>query len=201
MKLKISFFLVILSLALSGCLEKVILKKGYDFSKIKRIAVFDFQDYAYAPNSGQMAANIVSKYLINAGYNIVERSELEKIINEQKLSMSGLVNPDQIKQFGKISGCDVVITGAVTQYLSERKEIISAYVRETTARGDVVDRQIPHTVNIDAEVAITFKMIDVETGELICAASDTYESANTMVAMEYLVSGIINEFSKKTGLK
>jgi len=59
----------------------------------------------------------VESILLNMGYRVVDRSCIDKIIKEQKLSVSGAVNREQQIEIGKLSGADYMLLGAVsTEY-------------------------------------------------------------------------------------
>jgi hypothetical protein len=52
----------------------------------------------------------VEYFLINAGFRLVDRKQLEKIREEQDLQYSGEVDDDSAVSIGKLSGAQVVIT-------------------------------------------------------------------------------------------
>ncbi len=221
-KLVVLLFTILFTIS---CTETIIIKRDYNFNRIKRIAVFEFKDYDKHPNSGSIVSDLFAKYLIKSEFDVVERIELEKIINEHKLNISGVINSEQMKQLGILSGADAIITGNITLFSPGKKDVVIVKVKETTTETrysknkngntnektkleqkqkdeekveiqKVVEREIPHTYVIESEIGITCKMIDVETGEIIWVASDTYEGINTQVAAEYLVSSIIGELTK-----
>jgi curli biogenesis system outer membrane secretion channel CsgG len=110
-----------ISMLLSSCaVESVVLKPGYDFKQIKRVAVIDFSDAAYSPNSGSLVSDLFVKYMLKTGYNVVERNELAAILREHQLSVQGILNGEQVKEFGKISGVDAIITGSISMLVPER---------------------------------------------------------------------------------
>lgn len=47
-------------------------------------------------------------------FKVIERQLLNKIIAEQKLSLTGVVDPTSAKQLGKILGVDAIVSGTVT---------------------------------------------------------------------------------------
>ena len=46
-------------------------------------------------------------------FSLVERSELDKVLREQNISNSGLIDDSQAAQIGKLLGIDAMITGSV----------------------------------------------------------------------------------------
>ncbi|MFH1369441.1 MAG: CsgG/HfaB family protein [Elusimicrobiota bacterium] len=159
---------------LSSCAtETMVLKKGYDFNKIKRVAVLQFKEYTFTRYTGSMVSQLFVKYMLKAGYNVVERDELDAILRERQLSESNLLDPSQVRTF-KLSGIDAIVTGAITREIPEQ---------------DLFENGNPRF--IAAQVGITCRMIDVETGEILWAGSDTYDGTNTQTAFEYLTSSMV----------
>lgn len=69
-------------------------------------------------NENTLAENYVTDALTEAVFNtgkvrIIERANLEKILNEQKFQASGLVNEDTAKEIGQIAGVDYVCYGTL----------------------------------------------------------------------------------------
>ena len=50
---------------------------------------------------------------VNAGYTIIDRSQLDKIRREQNFQMSGEVDDNTAVSIGKILGADIIVTGRV----------------------------------------------------------------------------------------
>jgi curli biogenesis system outer membrane secretion channel CsgG len=172
--------LTFLTIFISSCnMETIVMKPGYDFNKIKRIAVLQFRDSAYYPNSGAMVSELFVKYMLKAGYNVVERDEIDAILREHNLAISGALNPEQVKEYGKICGVDAFVTGTIPMVVPDR-----AFYEGDNPRY------------IAAQVGVTCRMISVETGEILWAGSDTYDAMNTQTAFEYLVSSLARQLIK-----
>ena len=74
----------------------------YDVSDIKRIAVFDFNG---PDDSGEIIASKFTNKLWKTQYfTIMERKELQKILEEHALQMSGIVDNATVVEYGKIIG-------------------------------------------------------------------------------------------------
>lgn len=86
-----------------------------EFKKTK-IAVLDFQQQGKfdTDDIGKMAAEWLTTSLVETGrFDIIERRLLEKIINEQSISNSGLVDESSASAIGKLLGVKVVVTGTM----------------------------------------------------------------------------------------
>jgi len=66
-------------------------------------------------NLSAFAADKLELLLVNNGYTVVDRSELDRIRDEQKFQLSGAVDDNQIVSIGKFTGADVIITGAISE--------------------------------------------------------------------------------------
>jgi TolB-like protein len=85
----------------------------------KVVAVVDFTDLEGNPNElGRFVAEELAGDLINTnmGFDVVDRNHLKSILAENKLSMSGIVDPDSVRKLGKIAGADALITGSLTPF-------------------------------------------------------------------------------------
>ena len=123
---------------------------GAAFRKTK-IAVLDFQLQGTGHATADMG-EIVSEWLITAlvqegRFDVVERRLLKKIMEEQKLVMTGIVDEGSATQLGKLLGVKAIISGSVIKFKNtsevnariidvESASIIAAEsVTSTTATG------------------------------------------------------------------
>lgn len=108
-------FFVRMCLALMLVLSLCALAQA-DFNKTK-IAVLDFNlqgSNFETEDMGKIVAEWFITALVKEGrFEVVERGMLQKIIAEQKLALSGLVDESTATQLGKVLGVKVVITGTV----------------------------------------------------------------------------------------
>jgi hypothetical protein len=52
--------------------------------------------------------------MVEQGFTLIDRSQLDRIRKEQQFQISGEVDDDQAISVGKLAGADIIITGAVT---------------------------------------------------------------------------------------
>lgn len=81
---------------------------------VKSVAVVDFTDLrGRTTELGRWLAEELSSGLINAESKIevVDRLRLAKILEEMKLSASGLIDPSTVREIGRISGVEALVTG------------------------------------------------------------------------------------------
>lgn len=88
--------------------------------KKTRIAVLDFQiqgeGYETADMGKIVAEWLITAFVKNGRFEVIERSLLKKILEEQKLVMTGVVNESSASQIGKLLGVEVVISGSIMRY-------------------------------------------------------------------------------------
>jgi curli biogenesis system outer membrane secretion channel CsgG len=94
--------------------------------------------------------------------------------------MQGIIaNPDQAQEFGKISGIDAFVVGSITQCVPP----------QDIFEGGGMTRYVA------AQVGVVCRMVSVDTGEILWAGSDTYDSMNMQTAFDYLIYSLVRELA------
>lgn len=160
---------------------------------VRKIAVVDFKG---PEQSGSHIASLLQSKLLETQYfEILERDRLTRILDEQKLTMTGIMNEATASKIGKLLGVDALVFGEVTLYQVEPDELGSEKVEKKegtgkyewveeknifTGKKQKVKREIMRTVWVDqyyrirrGTVAVNFRVVDVETGRLLVAHSDS----------------------------
>ena len=108
------------------------------------IAVVEFTDLqGNVTDFGRfLAEELVTRLGDLEKFKVIERQLLTKIIAEQKLSLTGVVDPASAKQLGKILGVDAIVSGSVTnlaQSVRVNARLISTETGEVfaTASADI----------------------------------------------------------------
>ena len=80
-----------------------------------KIAVFEFKNRGYYASWWDMALNLsdmlVTKVINSGKFDVVERSQLDKIMEEKSLAQSGVVEENEALQVAKLAGADCVLIG------------------------------------------------------------------------------------------
>jgi curli biogenesis system outer membrane secretion channel CsgG len=118
--------------------------------------------------------NSFETYFIKTGFDIIDRDQIDKILHEQQLSMSGITSTDQ-KRIGKLLNADTIVTGHINNY-----DMLPSSSSEPVGSGflsPVGDKKY------NGYIAFTLKAINVETGSLLwkmnLAATITNMPGNT----------------------
>lgn len=80
------------------------------------IAVVEFADLeGRITNFGRLVAEeLITRLHETNKFKVIERQLLNKIITEQKLSLTGIVDPASAKKLGRLLGVDAIVSGSVT---------------------------------------------------------------------------------------
>lgn len=187
------------ALALGACATATVaVKTGFDFTKVKRVAVVGFSDYSREPGSGEILSGAFEQGLLAAGYDLVERAEVDKVLREKKLSAA---DPKTAKALGRALGVDALLFGRITDFREPRETLVHAdvvdthqdpvYLRKTKRvqqadgtyastevtelqgyRTTRVVRREPRTVTAYGRLGISARLVFVPTGEVLWTGSD-----------------------------
>jgi TolB-like protein len=116
-----------------------------DGTEVKTIATLDFVDLqGNTSQLGRFVADEISTGLVVAKkrFSVVDRANLSKIMQENKLTVSGLVDPNNAKKLGQIAGVDAIVTGTLTPLDKTIRVAIKVIATDTAkivaaARGQI----------------------------------------------------------------
>ncbi len=110
--------------------------------EVLTIAVFDFEskDEAVRDLGPKVAALVSANLSAEPQLITVERAELEKVLGEQELGLSGTVSAGSAARIGNLTGAKVLVTGRVFQ-VDKRLVIVAKIIGTETSRvyGEVVN--------------------------------------------------------------
>lgn len=132
MKKTIASF-VFVALALSAGLvsaeplEKMAKRLAKDMkeNKIQKVAVLDFQYHDGARSSGSsIVQERLTTFMAATGkVEVIERNLIKKLLEERKLELTGIIDPQTTRELGKILGVPVVITGTLNDLPKNETEV------------------------------------------------------------------------------
>ncbi|MFI5345111.1 MAG: CsgG/HfaB family protein [Elusimicrobiota bacterium] len=112
--------LLLAAAALCACATaNVAVNRRFDFTKIKRVAVIGFKDYPRVAGSGDIVTGAFEQSLLAAGYDVVEREQVAKVLQEKRFT--GSLDPKTAKDLGGLLGVDALLFGQITD-LAETKD-------------------------------------------------------------------------------
>ena len=134
--------------------------------EIVRIAIAKFVS-ATSEATDQDAASITDIFtdtmIHTRSIAVIERSRLEEVFREQRMSMSGMIDASTAARVGKMLGCKYIILGSVTQLKETQTQIRN---KNTT------------TTKSTAEATLYARVIDTETGEAVYSDSYTGQASS-----------------------
>ena len=144
------------------------------------VAVFDFEskDEAVRDVGSKVAVLINANLAAEAQLVTVERAELEKILGEQELGLSGTVASETVAKVGHLTGAKVLVTGRV--FKAEKELILVAKIIGTeTSRvyGEIVKGSAASAsiADLSAELAKKIAATVEQKGETLVAKVETRE--------------------------
>jgi len=196
---------------MSGCAQKVTVKalKPAEVSRAaltKKVAVTSFQNDK--PNiSGKIEATLAKHKLDGKQYfTIVSRQDLNKVLSEQKIGTSGLIDPSTATEVGKLIGAQAIISGRTGN--ASTSDTTFYEPRTKCNKNGCWEVRVfcrKRIAGLDAEI----RMIDTQRGDIIYADTinktaswkhcndDSRALPSTMMASQKLASAIAKDFSYK----
>ena len=131
-------------------LSKAIVADAAKFKK-QKLAVVDFTDLSgNVTELGRFLAEELSVSLVitGAGLEIVDRTQLNKILKEQALSFSGVIDPAAVKKVGQLAGVDALIAGTITDLEDTIRLTLKIIATDTGSLVSAARTGIPKTGTI-----------------------------------------------------
>ncbi len=134
----------------------------------KRIAVFSFEDktnHQYHWWSGQpvgegMADMLITDLVKSGRYQVLERTEIQKVMSEQALGQSGAVTQESAAKVGQLLGVELAVIGAVTEFGWSEGNMGGSLAKTGLGLG---------VKTTAATVAVDVRLVNTSTGEILAA--------------------------------
>jgi curli biogenesis system outer membrane secretion channel CsgG len=97
-------------------------------------AIFAFQERGSDVKGlgPQVADLLFAGLVVEPNMYLVDRQDLEKVLNEQELSASGVINPAEAARVGQLTGAKLLVTGSVLQVRDTLYVVAKVIGTETT---------------------------------------------------------------------
>lgn len=125
----------------------------------RRIGVIDFENKTNYGDSriGRSATDILITELVKTDkFVVIERDKMTKLLDEQNMGKSGLINEATAAKAGKLLGLNAIVTGAISQF---------------GAKKEGADYLLGQNKRQITEATVDIRVVDVETGEILYADS------------------------------
>lgn len=152
--------------------------RGKSYSYVKNPSLIkSMQKVAIAPDS---KSDLGLNALLENGFDVMERGELEKVLKQNNLARSGILSGEDIKQLGAISGVKGIVFSRMTDFVWT---------------GGRLGVTIP--------ILGTLKLVDAQTGQVLWVVSPgddaNYFSAGNIKPEEYIAFAdkVLSKYLKK----
>jgi len=145
-----------------------------------RVAVLEFKNKAdnqwWYHGGAEAAQDVFVTELVKSGkFRVVEREQLEALMKEKGLTLSGDIDPKTAARAGKILGLNYLLTGAVTEYGNT----------DVSGGGGGVFAGKRKFV-----AALNARIIDTSTGEIAWADEASQEESSVRVSVFGVGGGV-----------
>lgn len=205
---------IALSVSLTGCSQKISIRAlepaEIDRAALtKKVSVTSFENDRFGL-SNKIENNLFKQKIDDKKYfTVISRKDFDKIIAEQKIQNSGLVDVSTVVDVGNLIGAQAIISGRVgeptlkdTYYYEERTKCLDKKCKESVKyRVSCMQRE----VGLSAEI----RMVDISKGDIIYANTlnqphyfrSCQDSSNGVptaeAAMQMLANKIADDFTYK----
>jgi curli biogenesis system outer membrane secretion channel CsgG len=165
------------SIALTAALLLAVAVPMLQAADKPRVAVLEFKNKAdnqwWYHGGAEAAQDVFVTELFKSGkFRVVEREQLEALMQEKNLTLSGDLDASTAVRVGKILGVNYLLTGSVTEY----------GVTDTSAHAPGV-RRLPgfSAGKRNFVAAMNARLIDTSTGEIVWADEARGEDSSVKV--------------------
>jgi curli biogenesis system outer membrane secretion channel CsgG len=144
-----------------------------------RVAILEFKNKAQGYGwyqAGQAAQDMLVTELVKKGdFRVMEREQLEAIMEEKHLSLSGDIDPKTAVKVGRMIGVEYLIAGAVTE--------LGVADRSANVPGGIFGGRLP-SVNVRSQrmdAAVDARAFSTSTGEIVWADTARESTSDSSV--------------------
>lgn len=116
---------------------------------------------------------LVEKLVEGGAYSVIERKALDKLLAEQNFSNSDRADPASAARIGRLLGVDAIIVGSITQFGRDDRQVGLGGFGRSIGKYGLGGTSVR---SAKAVVAVTARLVNVETGEILAVATGAGES-------------------------
>ena len=207
---------VLAVIALGACAgADIAVNRIFDFSTVKRVAVIAFKDGPRVAGSGDLVTAAFEQALLRAGYDVVERDQVAKVLRDQKLSSA--LDAKSAATVGRLLGVDALVQGRITELVAPRETVVNTTVetdqsvpvfghrhrvqRPDGTWADITDVDYktsrtyvkkPTSLEVSGKLGVSARMVSAPTGAMLWSGSETLETESIDDAAHTLADDILN---------
>jgi hypothetical protein len=138
MRLQLISVATAVALGLAGCASvkgEGYIKPGFDVSTIERIGIVDGNNPTYKADTRQALVDTLQMEFFKRGWNVVDRSNVQKAVDELDFQNSDLASPEDRKKLGHVLNVDAL---TIVNIASAGEEISITAKMLDTETGEVL---------------------------------------------------------------
>jgi TolB-like protein len=166
-QLRVTCLFLMVAFAIGCVSTQGFVKPGVDFSRYKMIAVVSFDSVTGNVAAQNEIADLFGMELLRRGFNVIERTQVDKVLNEQGFQASDYTTPESAAELGKILNVKAIIVGSVSAYdriVEHKKSYVEGY---TDKKGKYHPGHYQEYDETKYNVAITAKIIDTTDASIL----------------------------------
>jgi len=107
-------------------------------------------------------------------FRITERAEIDKVLSEQDLAVSGRINPATAAELGRIEGAELLVLGSVAEF----------GIETTGGGGRVLGLFGGSAETVTARTAVEIRLVDTVTAEIMALGRGVSEVSQANVTID-----------------
>ncbi|MEO0514311.1 MAG: CsgG/HfaB family protein [Planctomycetota bacterium] len=133
---------------------------------------------------GEQIAEIISLLLsAESGFRVVDRQTLDSVLDEQALSITGLVETDEAIKIGRLVGARIIVVGRVLELGNSRMMTAKLVGTETTLIEGVVERGPLDTPSDQMLLDLSLQIVELlnTRGHTLVAQDDAVDPTQALI--------------------
>ncbi len=159
---------LVLSMALTGCASRstTFLSPQADFDLIERVAILPLENLTKEPMAGEKVRQLLLIEMLSSGaVEIVDVGEVSRAVRALGMAQPASPSTEEVKKLGAEMGVQALLAGSVQDFAQGSSGGVSS-----------------------TSVALVFRLIETETGQVIWSSSISQSGAGAMARL-FGVSG------------
>ena len=155
------------------------------------IAVLPFDDGSIKRTWGEkfdlgkgVADELVTALLATNRFRLIERAEIDRVLEEQNLGKDGAIDPQTAAEIGKILGVQYLVIGRITEFSTKEDDDILANPNHHNPMGMRIARTT-------SRAAIDARLVDATTAEILTSVTGTGKKATVNLGLITKEGGVL----------
>lgn len=155
------------------------------------IAVLPFDDGSIKRTWGEkfslgkgVADELVTALLATNRFRLIERAEIDSVLEEQNLGKDGVIDPETAAKIGKILGVQYLVIGRITEFSTKGDDDILANPNHHNPMGMRIARTT-------SRVAIDARLVDATTAEILTSVTGNGKKATVNLGLITKEGGVL----------